>query len=309
MASRNGVIPILAYNGIMDGANPRGLATTNNNVHYWVYGHSLFTYDAGAAPASQGTRVGEWLGLFAAANGIQFSGGGVFGQISTHNANNPPTAPGYTYATNSYNPWPSGSFGDQNFNACIFMPSNFEQTTETPTAYSTQCLTLIDNTTALEPTIPFWLYHHWDEFLYATPADPESLTSLEFQAYRNSVRGAYLTWFDELQTILKAERPSVQIKLMPIGAVIADVQEMSELSGLTWTDYYGDDAPHGGQNTYFIAALAVFRILHGANLDTGSFSFPVWSTVSSAITSNLPAIVSLVNTRLNYYNSNGIEVY
>jgi len=320
MASINQVIPILAYNNIMDGNNPRGLGPAPlTDSHYWVVGHSGFTYSGGdSAPATFWTTTGYWLGWLATESGNSSGGCGDFGQIPDFNSAwiSRPGAPDdfdYDYVTNTYDPFPFGeTFGEQDWQQVYFMPSNFEQATETPSfKYTGAATTMFDNiqSTGVNPT--YYMYSFVPEptivGIPGGPVDAADLTPSEAATFYSYCLGGYLTWhmdwFDEIET----DRPLMPMKYIPLPQIIADiVQNEPYMSTLVWTDLYADTAPHGTEGLYLLQAMICYRAVYRQNPTLGSSTLPAGATtVPTEISNNLTSLVSYIDQRLNYYNTNG----
>lgn len=290
---------------------------------FYVMGHSLFTYDGGdTAVPTQWTRTGEWLGEFAANESYASIGGGDFGQLSSLNTawttrGTAPTAAGYSYPANTSPFWTSGSFADQNFTHFYFMASNFEQNSESPTGtYLTEALTMIDRLNAESSTAEMLMYIHWPEpNLSGTVVDPANLTAGEWTTYNaytvDQTPGGYLRWHTDWYDAIVAARPAITVRAIPVGPIIADLLENEAyMSTLTYTDMYGDGSPHGSENCYLLSGLISFIAVYGTIPDLTSYTAPVGtSQLHTAITNNLQSIANYVDTRLTYYNNNGVGVY
>ncbi len=313
MASRNGIIPILSLGGVMDGANPGGIGgqTPINSSSFYVFGHSLFTYVGGdAAPETDYTIAGEWIGLLAQESGTAAGGAHTFGQYSNHNAQPwPNVGVNGTYDIgNTFNPTPNGAFPGHAFEHFITMPSNFLQAdmggppyTEPTTTAQSEMETLIDNILAVYPSGEIFIYVHWPDAGFYSGA--ENMNAATFDAYNTATQGGYLDWHVSLQNALVAAgRP---VRTIPVGPIIAWLFENEAyLSGLAFSDVYGDSAPHGSENIYFLSALICYRAIYMQNPSVASFTFPPAATqMRSEITSNVTTLVSQIDARLEYYNT------
>ena len=73
---------------------------------------------------------------------------------------------------------------------------------------------------------------------------------------------------------------------------------------------FSDNSPHGTEPTYALAALIMYRALFNQNPTLDSYTVPAGATqMVSEISSNLPALVAAVESRLSHYNNNGVRVY
>lgn len=274
----------------------------------WVAGHSLFTHDGVGADTY--TRAGEWLGLIAAEDGTQFAGGGEFGQIEGANGQNDlwssgaPTSSALAFSNDTYVAWPSGTWADQDWSHIIIMPSNF-QYLEDATLRTPGFTTFIDYVRAEIYFSDFVMHMHWHE------PGVVSMTTQEFQTYKDFVRSEYMTWYQTLVRDIQEQRPNVLLRVAPVGPVVFDcVDNLAFLSGVTFSDLFMDDAGHGTQTMYFLTALVFYRVMYGTNPDLTNFTFPAGATqILQSVRDNLPSIVGYVQTRLDHYHNNVIEVY
>lgn len=312
---------IIAANGagVMDGSDPEGLTggppPTRSTANYMVFGHSLFTYTGGdAAPATSLTQSGNWLGRLATASDTQSGGNHLFGQYSNHNAQpwpNPNTNGGFT--DNTFDPWPSGNFPDQSFELFLLMPSNFLESDMGGPPYSqpvansvSEFNTLYDNIIASYPSAEITLYCHEPDAGQWPGGVNKS--SQERDDYNAAVSGDYLDWFIEKQDAIVAS--GRDILMAPVGPIIADLwQNEAYMSGVAFNEMYGDDAPHGSENIYLLKAMIMYRMWFRQNPNVGALSLTGATQLIPEVTNNLIAIRDYIETRLNYYNANGVRVY
>ena len=296
---------------------PNSTTTSKAHSHFYVSGHSLFTYTGGdTAPVSDYTTTGNWLGLLAEASGFNSSGAGHFGQITTLNNDwsvNPSRfdEAQITYPENTYPAWPTGqSMGDQIFEDHYFMASNFEQNSVSENTYATRAIELFGNVLPNMPNAVNRMYVHWPEpALAGSFVDDANLTRSEWTTYNDYTRGAYLTWHANWYDEIIALDNTLDIKMIPVGAIVADlVENESYMATVEYSDLNGDTSPHGTESMYFLASLVCYRAVHQINPEVEFFSFPVGSIVISQITDNLESIVTYIEQRLNFYNQT-LEVY
>lgn len=290
-----------------------------SSAKYHVFGHSLFTYTGGdAAPDTAYTKVGEWLGLLAGHASLSSVGSFTFGFYSGHNAQDFSGDGSGVTITGSYdigNTTPfTGNFSGQNYSLFLSMPSNFLAVDMGEPPYTNSTLTtqgewedLDDNIDLVYPSAEHVLYIHWPD------AGPYAVSSTnaraDFTTYNNATMAEYLNWHITLQdNLVTAGRT---IRAFPVGPIIAWLFEnVNELNALNFNDVYGDSAPHGSENIYFLAALVCFRSIYGHFPNLAGFTFPGAATqMRSEITNNLPVIDAAVKTRLDYHNANGVIVY
>ena len=312
------------------GDRPFGIDTVNS----YVFGHSLYTYDGGdTAPNTDWTRVGTWLGLFAANNAKNYRGEGDFGQAINLNANWDTRAaqfagdgqpridssplsldsPGYAYTSNNIANWaePTPWNGD-GWSHMYTMADNFQQTFLTPAQYEPRMQEQIDDITGEIPLVNMINYQHWPEMnQYPTPpADLTNMSPTEAQYYRDTCRGVWHDWFVSLQDLLIAANPTINYTMVPVGPVVMDLWEDEVyLQGINSGVFFGDQSPHGTETLYFLAAMVCYRHAFRENPDLTGFVAPVGSNVNAAVLNNLPALITAIDARLEFYNNNGVRVY
>jgi len=242
----------------------------------------------------------------AQANSKGHGGTGQFGQLSYHSI--PPVAQ-IGYSTNTFDPWPSGSFVETGFSHVLVMPSNFEQTYLSPAEYMPDTSRVINYVMDNLPNTEVIIYEHWPEPpLSGSVANGANLTDSEWLNYRNYTSGGYHEWFVEWQNEIIDDYPQTNVRMIPIGPVLADlISSEAYMSSVAYTDLYEDDAPHGSRTTYFLSALLLYRTLY---LEWPSTEYsPPSGMIVSEVTENLAEIIDFMEQRLNFYNSNGVNVY
>ena len=300
-----------------------GIGTYVTAAKYQVFGHSLFTYTGGdVAVATPYTRAGEWLGLLAGEAGLSSVGSYTFGQYADHNARTfvPASAMLVTGTYDIGNTTPFvGDYSGQNYTHFLSMPSSFLETDVGPPPFDNdpayivgQWSQLDDNIDISYPGADHILYVHWpDAGNYSVEV---SDTRADFITYNNAVMDetpnvGWLGWHIETQNALVAAGRNPRV--WPVGPIIAWIfNNVSGPDTLLFDDVYGDSAPHGTENIYFLAGLVCFRILYGPNPDITGFTFPGAATqMRSEITSNLAAIDAAVISRIAYHSANGVRVF
>ncbi|MFL0802573.1 MAG: hypothetical protein K6L81_02575 [Agarilytica sp.] len=318
-AAGNGQMIIVNNNGVMDGNDPQGLAgapTPVSSSIFHVFGHSLFTYTGGDdATPSQWTTTGEWLGLLAQASGTSSAGTYTFGQFTNHNSQPWPNANVQGgYASNSFDPAPNGSFPGHSYEHFYLMPSNFLEAdmgmpphSQPVTTATTDASTLIDNILSVYPSAEIFLYVHWGDA--GTYPGAENMLRASFDTYNTDQQTTYLDWHIAWQDALVASGRGV--RTIPVGPIIGWLFENeSYLQSVDFNQVYGDSAPHGSENIYFLAALICYRAIYGQDPNIASFTFPAGATqMLPEVTDNAAALVSAVRSRLNYHNANGVLVF
>jgi hypothetical protein len=303
-----------SIDGVAYGLYPAGdfMPPAVTEVSYYVTGHSLFTYTGGdvATPTAY-TVTGQWLNLLAQANSNLSSGGYTFGFTADQIANWPPASMQGKYATNSSDPWlDTETFAEQDLTHVIYMLSNFFEYVDAPSVWVPEGLTHIDNILAGQPNAEIIIYEHWPDAGPIVNIDANLVTTQEWQNYRDAM-AVYHQWHSDYQDLIIAARPNATIRMIPVGPIINDlIENEAYLSTLVYSDLYGDNAPHGTENTYLLAGMICERALFKRSTNIAGFSLPGGTTqLSTEVTNNLQAIADYVETRLDFYNTNGVNVY
>ncbi len=318
--AQNGSMVITPFNGVMDSRNPRALGTPapapRNQSIFHDFGHSLFVYAGGDdAPWTAYTNTGVWINLLALASGTTSAGSYSWGQFDTYLAQPwpNPTING-DFASNAFNPRSNGQFSGNSYEHFYIMPSNFMDEDVGPPPHSgsvdwavTRMNQLVDNILAAYPSGQVYLYQHWaDGNHYPLQFD---MTRATFTDYNNTQMNGYLDWHIRAQNAVQATGRSLNV--VPVGAVKAWLFEnIPALQARNFNEWYGDRAPHGSENAYFIAALICYRAIFRQNPDVSNFTFPSDALqMFPEVMNNLPEIVSAIETRLQYHEDNGVNVY
>ena len=266
--------------------------TPISDVRNYIFGHSLLLH-------SDTANVPRWLNDFSAADGGSYEMSGQYGFADTHAGNLPPIAqwgvPGVPSA------WDDGygeEYGDIGFDTVLFTEANFRQyypPTETdpdvnlPTSVDST-LAVFDWVEAAEPGTRFVVYENWPDmagFVQSWP--PTDLTD-----YHDYTTGEFHDWWLAYHDALQAERPGLDIRMIPVGPLLADLQT-GVLSDLPPEALYEDDAPHGHPTLYFLAGLTTYMALYQRRAPA---NFPVPGDVDSRVADRYDQIVDEIWTEL-----------
>ncbi len=116
--------------------------------------------------------------------------------------------------------------------------------------------------TAVPPT--YWIYEGWADGGQILAEDGSS-NARDFAAYRErTTKGyGYGEWFDNLVSALQEDTPDAasRIKIIPVARVMMSVMENTAVSTLDSVDWFHDDAPHGRDEIYLLAAMITYSAL------------------------------------------------
>lgn len=275
------------------------------NIRQYIFGHSLINH-SGVGEANDLTNILIWIQELAdtASNTHAFSM--QFGQGATHVANLPPVSQLGVLNVNSA--WNSGTFDQANFNTVMFTPANFRQdfaanapnanwsdiTTETTA-------TLFDWTAAnTSNNLKFIIYENWADMGSFTTANFTSTfpTSGELTTYWNHVQTTWHSWWTDYQDVMLATRSDLDIKMIPVGAILGKLL-LGTLSSVTPQALYEDSAPHGRPSLYFLAGLITYMGTYGV-IAPNNYVVPI--TVDPIIAANYSAIITEIWNELLAFN-------
>ncbi len=110
----------------------------------------------------------------------------------------------------------------------------------------------------------YWIYEGWADGGNVLSEDG-SASSRDFAAWRTRTTGGfgYSEWFDNLVSALQEDTPAAasRIKIIPVARVMVSVMENTPVSALSSQDWFEDDAPHGRDTLYLLAAMIVYSAM------------------------------------------------
>lgn len=281
-------------------------------VKGFAWGHSLFSHGLGTG-SSEATTTHYWLGALAAANGVDSGWNGAFEHLWFSGV---PPYPPQTNAmadvsTNTISAdWPGGVYADANYTEFLFMVDNFESYFARNFDYPpllNGAYSILTGSIGETPRPALRLYECWPDLPLAVGngTTPANITPQQFATYWALSNGAWHDWHVNYLNRIHQDHPEYDLKMIPVTAVIADLFiNEAYMSAVTASDIWLDDAPHGNETMYFLAALVCYRALYGRN--------PVYTVpgvINATVAANFTSIVSYIEGRLTYYNQNNVRVY
>lgn len=116
--------------------------------------------------------------------------------------------------------------------------------------------------TNISPT--YWIYEGWADGGRILGDDGSSDAS-GFAAWRDrTTKGmGYGEWFDNLVIALQEDTPAAaeRIKIIPVARSMVSVMENTAVSSLASDDWFHDNAPHGRDTIYLLAAMITYSAL------------------------------------------------
>jgi hypothetical protein len=242
---------------------------TRDGARVYVFGNSLVNH---LSEDADHTNVPHWLNQMAQAGGQSFAIDGQWGFLRNFAYGLPPSAnwsfPGVSGAWS-----PGAPFSAGRFDGVIVTPANFIQyqlpdapyegdnpTGETPLG---AVLRLFDWVAKESPNSRLFVYEGWAEMAGVTGAFPPDAEGLA--RYHAFNAGAYHQWYLDLFSALEEARPGREVTLIPVASVLGELlAEGGVLEGLRARDLYTDDAPHGTETLYLLAAMVSYGWLYDA---------------------------------------------
>lgn len=245
-----------------------GPAQAQTHEGLFIFGHSLIDHRPPLIPTpSNETTVPHWLYLLANEAGNSVAAGGQYGFLPQH-ANVPPISQwGYDLVPGV---WESDTepFSSADVSTVIITAGNFVQYQPPNEEYfgdpgvtpinATE--TVFDWVEAQKPGTKYYIYENWPD-MAGFLANGFPPTSTEFDSYQQETLGDFHDWWITYHDALLTSRPDLNVRMIPVGPIIAKIIDGPLADQIPVTDFYEDDAPHGRPNLYFLAALITYAAI------------------------------------------------
>ncbi|WP_235295155.1 hypothetical protein [Portibacter lacus] len=259
-------------------------------VESHMLGHSLMDH---SSPTQQ-TKIAYWIHQFATEAGHTYESTGQFGSIWDFANFNPQSNWGSPGIPSS---WDSSSetFAAANLNNFMFTVFNYVQDLPPDEVYYTlpsSVLTaserLIDSIHNYQPGDDIFIYENWPDMAPFTAETPFEPTAAEYTAYNTYLLGDFHDWWIDLHDLVITSHPADQVKMIPVGPVIAELMNSAPYDTITVNLLYEDNAPHGRESIYFLAGLATYMGIFGEKAPN---TYTVPSSIHPLISANYSAII------------------
>lgn len=286
------------------------LATTifslsaQDTIRNFIFGHSLLDHRPPAIPTpSDETTVPHWLFLLAEESNKYYAATGQYGFLQQHD-NLPPFAQwGYDLVPTV---WESDyeDFSEADFTNILITAGNFMQWQPPTEVYFgdpdgvtpiSATITINDWLLTQEDSLHILIYENWPDMAGYMESFPP--TQEEFQNYNNYTTGEFHDWWLEYHDALRIHNPN--IKMVPVGPVLAELLQESPYSDIPMTELYEDDAPHGRASLYFLASMVTYMSLYQ---EKPASTFQVPSIIHNVIVDNYPEIIDFMWDYLSDFN-------
>ncbi len=238
----------------------------------FIFGHSLINHEAiseayqDITPPSS-TAAPYWMGQLAGAAGYDFAVSGKYGFLPQHANDDMFSQWGFVDTESA---WDSDfeTFDEADFNTIMITAANFVQYQGPNENYFGEdfspvdaTIAVIDRVEALEPGVTYYIYENWPDMSgYIEDFPP---TSEEYINYHQITQQEFHDWWITYHDELVAARPELEIKMIPVGPIIAKLLLDTELRNVPILDIYEDNSPHGRPTVYFLASMITYMAMYG----------------------------------------------
>lgn len=239
-----------------------GLAQNSDPLKVYVFGNSLIHH----LSDSDETAAPHWIAKLAQAASTPFALDGQWGFLRDFAEPKTPQA-NWRFGAVA-RAWGRGArnFGDVDWDVVMFNPANFIQYQPSDAPYDGEnvdgtsplsaTLALIDRLQTEAAPTRFVLYEGWADMAgYVARFPPNSRQTAKYWRYN---AGSYHDWYQSYLQRLRDARPDVEIDMIPVASVIAELVAGGVLFDLGAQDLFSDDAPHGTPTLYFLAGAIAY---------------------------------------------------
>lgn len=241
------------------------LSVAQKSTTSFIFGHSLLDHRPPAIPTpSNETTVPHWIYLLSQEAGHQYKAAGKYGFLPQH-ADLPPFSQwGYDIVPPA---WESDMepFSDADFTEIILTAGNFMQWQPCYAPYPngggqsplSATYEIVDWVNDQEDSVRMYVYENWPDMApYLSDGFPP--TRSDMQKYHDYTEGEFHDWWIEYHDSLLTYRPDLEVRMIPVGPIIARLLQTDQLENIPYDELYEDDAPHGRASIYFLASLVTY---------------------------------------------------
>lgn len=264
-----------------------------------------------ATPSNE-TTIAHWLYLLAQDAGHIYEATGQYGFLDGHAANLPPFSQwGYDIVPS---PWDSDTetFASVGFNNILLTAGNFMQWQPANVPYFggngvtsplSATIDIADWVNAQAPSAKIFIYENWPDMAGYISSGTFPPTAADFVNYNNYLNGDFHDWWIDYHDWVMQARPDLEVRMIPVGPILADLFTNTALDQIPLTELYEDNAPHGRATTYFLAALVTYMAIFE---EAAPANYAVPSIVHSVVQNNYSTVVNHIWTSLlNFDDANG----
>lgn len=278
-----------------------------DSVRMYIFGHSLLDHRPPINPTpSDETTVAHWMHLLSEDQGDFYGATGQYGFLPQHDNLPPFSQWGYDIVPPV---WESEMepFADADFTTVFLTAGNFMQWQGPEEPYPGEggvtpvsaTETIIDWVDVQEEEITIYIYENWPDMAPYISSFPP--TDAEFEAYNDYTLGDFHDWWIEYQDALLESRPEINIRMIPVGPIMAKLFRDTILTDIPVTELYEDDAPHGRPTVYFLASLISYMAIHNMPADE---NYDVPDIIHADVEANYADLIDFIWDELNAFNDN-----
>lgn len=266
------------------------LAIAQTTIESHMMGHSLMDHSS----STDQTKIAYWIHELAVEAGNIYESTGQFGSVWDFAEFNPSSNWGTMGVPSS---WDADfeTYEEADLNNFLFTIFNYVQDLPPHVVYYTlpssvllASQRVVDSVKLYQPTNDIFIYENWPDmapFTSGTPFDP---TPAEYANYNAYTLGNFHDWWIQLHDSILLSHPQYNVRMIPVGPVIAELMGEAPYNTIPVNQLYEDDAPHGRETIYFLAGLATYMAIFGEKAPS---TYAVPNTVVSEIADNYAAII------------------
>ena len=280
---------------------------SQTTINQFIFGHSLIDHRPPLIPTpSNETTVPHWIYLLAQEAGNTYTAGGKYGFLPQH-----ATPPYFSQWGYDLVPgvWDSDNepFSATSINSILITAGNFMQWQGPDQEYPgdpgitpiNATTSVIDWTLGQKDSLRFYIYENWPDMAgYLSNGFPP--TAAELVSYDNYTLGDFHDWWITYHDSVMLARPSQEVKMIPVGPLIAEILQDNAFDTISVTELYEDDAPHGRATIYFLASLITYMAIYETPAPA---SYTVPNIVHPDIRNSYTGIINTIWTYLQNFNA------
>ena len=261
-----------------------------SSIQSHMMGHSLMDH----ASSTQQTKIAYWIHQLAVEAGHVYESTGQFGSVWDFASFDPQSNWGGPGITGS---WDADveTYQEADLNNFMFTAFNYVQDLPPDEVYYTigssvlsASERLVDSVKLYQPTNNIFIYENWPDMAAFTSESPFNPSAAEYANYNAYTTGDFHDWWVDLHDLMMTSDPSYNIRMIPVGPVIAELMSTAPYNAIAVNQLYEDNAPHGRETIYFLAGLATYMAIYGEKAPA-SYSIP--NTILSTVANNYTTII------------------
>lgn len=270
----------------------------SDTTKMFIMGNSLIQHEPGGSP-NDSTTVAHWVYRLGKQEQNNIAASGQYGFLRQHDNLVPIPQWGYDSVPPVWDYDSNPNFDEQGFNTLLLTAGNFIQNNppghpfeeDDPTTPLSSTRTIINWLNIEVPGIDFIIYENWPDMAgyIANQGFPPTLQ--EFSNYNTYTLGAFHDWWLEYQDSLRLTHPANEVRMIPVGPILAHLFQDTLLTSIPVLELYEDNAPHGRANLYFLAGLISYMAIFE---EKAPMNFNVPAELHPSIASSYAQVVDYI---------------